>query len=83
MRSFSPKFINKYKVDFPNLLGEYERVGRWFEYKTGQNWMGTPTYLIYTPEGQLRAQQAGSMPVNLVEKFILRESKIKTSQVEQ
>jgi peroxiredoxin len=75
-------FIDKYKVDFPNLLGEYERVERWYEYKTGQNWKGTPTVLIYTPDGQLRAQQAGAVPVKMIEKFILRESKITTSKLE-
>ena len=81
-KSEAQAFITKYKVDFPNLLGEYERVGRWYEYKTGQNWKGTPTLLIYTPEGKLRAQQAGAVPTALLEKFILRESKIDTSKLE-
>ena len=68
-------FIERHNVDFPNLLAEPERVAHWFEYMTGQNWVGTPTILIYTPEGELRAQQVGAVPVELLEKFIIRNVK--------
>ncbi|MDH5570252.1 MAG: TlpA family protein disulfide reductase [Gammaproteobacteria bacterium] len=80
------KFIERHDVDFQNLLVEPDRMARWFEYLTGQNWVGTPTILIYTPEGELQAQQAGAVPVELLEKFIRRsaennKARIKTTTV--
>ena len=60
------KFIQRHEVDFPNLLAEPDRLAHWFEYLTGQNWVGTPTILIYTPSGRLQAQQAGAIPIELL-----------------
>jgi len=42
--------------------------------------MGTPTMLLYSPEGELKVQQIGAIPLDLVEKFIERESARKTEK---
>jgi len=75
-------FIKRHELNFPNLIGEPNEVASWFEKLTGQNWMGTPTLLIYSPEGDLRVQQIGAIPLELVEKFIQRESDRKTAVAE-
>ncbi len=41
---------------------------------TGQQFRGTPGFLIYGPSGELRAQQIGAVPVNLIENFIANNS---------
>lgn len=75
-------FIQRHEINFPNLIGEPNEISRWFEKLTGQNWMGTPTLLVYSPEGELKVQQIGAIPLALVEKFIQRESARKTAETE-
>lgn len=72
-------FIERHELNFPNLIGEPDAVGAWFEKLTGENWMGTPTLLLYSPEGELRVQQIGAIPLELVEKFIARERARRTA----
>lgn len=76
-------FIKRHEINFPNLIAEPDRLADWFEKLTGQNWMGTPTLLLYSPDGELRVQQIGAIPLELVEKFIQRNSARKTSVAEK
>ncbi|MFO8024896.1 TlpA family protein disulfide reductase [Thiohalophilus sp.] len=63
-------FIRRHKVDFPNLIGNAEAVADWFRQQSGARWVGTPTFLLYNPSGQLTAQQVGAVPVEIIEDFI-------------
>jgi hypothetical protein len=36
----------------------------------GGNFIGTPTFYIYTPGGEIVASQAGAVPVHIIEDFI-------------
>ena len=64
------KFIKKHSVDFPNLIAEPEYVSVLYKDLTGQFFSGTPSFLIYSPEGELKAAQAGAVPTKLIEDFI-------------
>ena len=64
------KFIKKHSVDFPNLIAEPEYVSALYKELTGQYFAGTPSFLIYSPEGELKAAQAGAVPTKLIEDFI-------------
>lgn len=76
-------FIKRHDINFPNLIAEPDKIAGWFEKLTGQNWMGTPTMLLYSPDGELRVQQIGAIPLELVEKFIQRNPEQKTSALEK
>lgn len=67
------KFIQRHSVHFPNLIGEPATVEQLYSQLTGQRWVGTPSFLIYSPSGELRAAQAGAVPVNLIESFMKKE----------
>lgn len=67
-------FIKRHHTTFPNLIGEPYEVAQWFSNLTGIDWGGTPTFLIYNPKGELVIQQAGAVPVDLIEEFIQKES---------
>ena len=67
-------FIKKHSVDFPNLIAEPETVANLFQKSTGQGFAGTPTFLIYSPKGELKAAQAGAVPTELIEDFIKKNS---------
>lgn len=69
------QFIKRHKLGFPNLIGEPEDVARLFMELTGADWVGTPTFLIYDPKGELVAKQEGAVPVDLIEQFIARSAK--------
>ena len=68
------KFIEKHSVSFPNLIGEGETVASIYTGLTGQPWIGTPTFLIYAPDGRLMAQQVGAVPTDLIENFIAKNA---------
>ena len=67
-------FIARHKVPFPNLIEEPEKVEKLYASLSGQRWFGTPSFLIYSPTGELRAAQAGAVPTNIIESFITKES---------
>ena len=67
-------FIKKHSVDFPNLIAEPSTVMELYQNSTGQGFAGTPTFLIYSPKGELKAAQAGAVPPELIEDFIKKNS---------
>ena len=68
------EFLDRHKVNFPSLIGEPVFVANGFLDITGEEFRGTPTFLIYGPDGQIQAQQAGAVPTDLIESFIAQNS---------
>jgi len=50
------------------------QVAQMYERLTGAPWAGTPSFMVYTPKGELLGAQAGAIPPDLIESFIERES---------
>jgi peroxiredoxin len=67
-------FVDRHLVDFPNLVGEPDVVARLFSERGRQPWLGTPSFLLYGPDGQLRARHIGALPPEKVEEFIARQA---------
>ena len=63
-------FVERHDLNYPNLIIDREAGSRLFYELTGTPLAGTPAFLIYTPEGELVAQQVGAVPVDLIETFI-------------
>lgn len=63
-------FIKRHQLNFPNLIGEPVDVAMDYMRLTGAEWVGTPTFLIYGPKGELLAKQEGAVPVELIENFM-------------
>lgn len=68
-------FIEKHKVNFPNVLASPIVADHFYELETGKNLVGTPSFLIYGPSGELKAEQSGAVPVALIENFIKENAK--------
>lgn len=66
-------FVNRHKLNFDNLLGEPMEVAGIYEELTEVAFVGTPSFLIYNPKGEFRAQQAGAVPTSLIEAFMEKE----------
>lgn len=67
-------FINEYKLNFPNLTGDPEDVAGFYQDNTGSYFVGTPTFMIYSPDGKVRAADAGAIPVSVIEEFIASQT---------
>jgi len=63
-------FVARHQLEFENLIGEPEVVAGYYQLTTGSRWVGTPSFLIFGPDGELMAKQAGAVEVEIVENFI-------------
>ncbi|MCI0507282.1 MAG: TlpA family protein disulfide reductase [Gammaproteobacteria bacterium] len=73
-KSEAMDFLKRHNVPFSNLIGEPEKVASMYQELTGDSWVGTPSFMVYTPRGELLGAQAGAVPVSIIESFIERES---------
>lgn len=69
-RTEAQEFVKRHKVPFTNLQGIPVQIAQQFQALTGQEWIGTPTFLVFSPQGELLAQQVGAVPVPIIEKFM-------------
>ena len=63
-------YVERHDLTFPNLIGEPGAVMQHYVELTGQNFLGTPTILLYDPSGKLVAAQAGAVPTEVIERFM-------------
>ena len=68
------EFINIHNINFPNLIGELESVANLYNHYTQENWVGTPTFMVFSPSGKVMAQRPGMLPPELIVKFIESQS---------
>ena len=68
------KFMRRHKIPYTTLLGEPGAVAGYYQSRTGSPWIGTPTFMIFSPTGKLVAETAGAVPTTLVEQFIAEYS---------
>ncbi len=67
-------YIERHDLPFPNLIGEPQSVMLKYMMLTGAQFRGTPSILLYDPDGTLRAAQAGAVPIASIEAYIARNS---------
>jgi thiol-disulfide isomerase/thioredoxin len=65
-------FLERNLVDFPNLIGEPREVTALFTRLTDgrQPWLGTPSFLLYSPKGELAGWHIGPVSVEAIEAYI-------------
>jgi peroxiredoxin len=63
-------FTKRHEISFPNLIASPDVVARYYSELTSTAWVGTPSFLIFNPEGSLEAKQAGAIPADLLEQFL-------------
>ncbi len=73
-KKHADEFVARHKVNFPNLLPDPLAVVAHYRESTGQNYQGTPTFMVYNPSGELIGAQAGAVPTQIIEDFIARET---------
>lgn len=69
-RDLAQEFIDKHKVTFPNVLVTAEQLDAWYVEHVGQHFVGTPSFLVFSPSGKLEAAQVGAVPTDLIDAFL-------------
>ena len=69
------EFIMQYGMKFPNLVTNAIEMNVWMQQNTPEGLIGTPTFMIFAPKGQLVAMQAGPVGVDQIERIIKTRSK--------
>lgn len=69
-------FVRELGLSFPNMLADGEEVALLFHEATGSYLAGTPGFLVFDPEGELRTYQQGSLNIALLERFIAERSRL-------
>jgi len=64
------KYLAERDVSFPNSVGEFLTVSSSMLNLAHENLRGTPTYLLFGPDGEVKAVQAGHLSPDVVEKFV-------------
>ena len=67
-------FIKRHNIDFMNLIDEHDNVAKMYMDLTGAPFVGTPSFLLFSPKGELRAAQLGAVPTHIIESFIEKEA---------
>lgn len=65
-------FATKNALSFPNLLAEMPAFALRYEFEVGERLLGTPTYLLFNPAGELVANNPGPLRPVAIEQFMAR-----------
>ncbi len=68
------QYMIDHKVTFPTYIGELDLIAMNFELNSEAPLTGTPTYMVFTPTGELIAIDYGMLNIEALEKFIARNS---------
>lgn len=71
-------FMKTHAMSFINLIGDDETLSRYFLSDTGEA-LSTPSFLLYSPDGELMASQVGAIPPELISNFI-KSNKVTVSR---
>jgi peroxiredoxin len=79
-RRKAKRFIDTHALNFPNLIAEPRQdvIGKF----GGGEFYGTPTFYVYSPEGELLARQIGPISAEDIEKFMKSVNQAKREKSE-
>lgn len=64
------RFIKKHNINFPTLLSNNNEFDAYLKRVAKERLTGTPTFLIFSPDGKLAAMQPGSVPPQTLKNFL-------------
>lgn len=74
--------INRFKVNFPTLLTSISDFDKYVRQVAKKPLKGAPTYLIFDPQGKLRAMQSGYLSPKDIKKY-LKKQKLKLNLMDK
>lgn len=76
-REDAADFIRRHGVTFDNLIIDPWEGMELYSRLTGRQWIGTPSFLVYSPDGRLLAQQVGAIETDIIEDFMARHQAVR------
>ncbi|MEM7258626.1 MAG: TlpA disulfide reductase family protein [Pseudomonadota bacterium] len=68
------KNMETHKTSFPSLVGELVIVASHYQGMTEEALRGTPTYLLFDPQGELVGNNPGPLRIEAIEQFMARHA---------
>lgn len=68
--SRAQKIMNQFNINFPTLLTSIKEFDQYVRKTAKKPLVGAPTYLIFAPNGKLRAMQSGVISPAEIKKYI-------------
>ena len=68
------RHINQHHVTFPNYVSQMKSAASHYFGVTDEQFRGTPTYLLFSPQGELIGKNPGLLSADAIEEFIARKS---------
>ncbi|PID46993.1 MAG: hypothetical protein CSB47_01280 [Proteobacteria bacterium] len=65
--------LRRVRVSFKNLVSNAYDFNRFLKRSTRRNIVGFPTYMIYSPDGRLKAMQTGDVKPSELRQYISRQ----------
>ncbi len=79
-RSDALAFVREHHLQFPHILTHFVEMSDFLLTHAGERLIGTPTLMLYTPEGQLLAVQPGPVTAKELIAFIQNEERLRAAQ---
>ena len=73
-KHLAQEFLDISKPSFPSYLSSLTMVSLNYQVITEENFRGTPTFLLFTPEGELIGSMPGKLYIGALEEFINQRS---------
>lgn len=67
-------YLDHFQPSFPNYVGEIAIVASHYLFLTEESLRGTPTYLLFNPDGELVGNNPGPLSIEALEQFINKKS---------
>lgn len=73
-KHLAQQFLDSTNPSFPSYITSLTMVGVNYQALTQEDFRGTPTFLLFTPDGELLGNNPGKLSVEALEKFINKNS---------
>lgn len=74
------QYEDEVKPSFPSLVGDVYEVASFYTAVAEETFRGTPSYVLFDPDGVITAAQAGPIRIDALKSFIERKEAEKASE---
>lgn len=67
--------MQQWNIRFPTLFADLSPFASYYQRETGEQLLGTPTFLVYRPDGRMVANNRGLMRISALFDYIARQSR--------
>ncbi|MEH6445103.1 MAG: TlpA disulfide reductase family protein [Oceanospirillaceae bacterium] len=69
-KGLAQQFMRETGMKFPSFIAELPVMAINFQQLTGRSFRGTPTFILYNPQGEIVGMQTGRVRIEALENFI-------------